>query len=76
MDKQEIAHQLGRNLFLLRRRAGLSQAELGQKTGIAQARISVFEHGEGLPQLDQFVRICQALDARPDQLLKGVTASG
>jgi transcriptional regulator with XRE-family HTH domain len=74
MEKEQIAHQLSRNLFMLRRRAGLSQIELGQKTDLAQARISAFERGDALPQLDQFARICQALEARPDQLLKGVVS--
>jgi transcriptional regulator with XRE-family HTH domain len=72
MDKEKIAERIGRNVFLLRRQAGLSQGELGKKVGMAQPNVSTLERGRMLPSMEKFIRLCQALEVRPDQLLKGV----
>jgi transcriptional regulator with XRE-family HTH domain len=72
MEKEQAAERIGRNVFRLRRQAGLSQGELGQKVGMAQANVSTLERGDALPSMEKFIRLCQALEARPDELLKGV----
>jgi len=74
MTKTQMAVRLGRNLFRLRRQAGLSQGELGKQAGVSQPKVSQFEKGQALPPLEVFVGFCKALEARPDQLLKGVIA--
>jgi len=72
MTKEQMAERLGRNLFLLRRQAGLSQGELGRQAGVSQPKVSQFEQGVALPPLEIFIGFCQALEASPDQLLKGM----
>lgn len=72
MDKDQAAERIGRNVFRLRRQAGLSQIELGQMVDLKQPNVSILEGGGALPSMEKFIRLCQALEARPDQLLKGV----
>jgi transcriptional regulator with XRE-family HTH domain len=72
MEREEIAQRLGRNLFRLRRQAGLNQGDLGKQAGVSQPKVSQFEQDVALPPLEVFVGFCLALEARPDELLKGI----
>ena len=72
MEKEQAAERIGRNIFRLRRQAGLSQGELGQLIGMAQANVSTLERGGALPSMEKFIRLCQALEVGSDELLKGV----
>lgn len=71
MDRELVAERIGRNVFRHRRQAGLSQAELGQLIGTAQPNVSALEGGK-MPSMPRFIQLCKALNARPDQLLKGI----
>ncbi len=44
--------------------AGLTQAQLAQRTGTSQATISAYENGVKQPSLDTVTRLLDALDAR------------
>ena len=48
---------------------GLSQYELAKKLGITQTFLSEIERGRKNPSLEQFFKICEALEIRvfPDE---------
>lgn len=60
---------LGERIRLLRKEAGWSQAELGDKIGTDSQRISRYETGKITPSLDAIVRIAEALNISIDHLL-------
>lgn len=47
-----------------RRRAGLSQAALAERTGTSQATISAYESGRKRPSVDTLSRLLAAMDQR------------
>lgn len=53
--------QIGAAIRRCRRSAGLSQAELGARTGLRQATISALEHGEQGTQLRTLIDVMTAL---------------
>lgn len=54
----------------LRRRAGLSQRQLADLTGIAQPNISAYESGRLVPSAATLTRIEEATSVRPSALLE------
>jgi len=58
------------NLKRARRNAQKTQEELGIAAGLKGSWISHFEGGERLPSLRNFCAICQALNLKPEDLLK------
>jgi len=48
---------------------GLTQAQLGKRSGIAPASISHFETGQRTPSLDSLVKLADALAVSVDVLL-------
>lgn len=60
----------------LRRREGLTQESLARVVGVAQARISGMENGEGNPTIETVRAVADALDAEivivPRRILKSV----
>jgi transcriptional regulator with XRE-family HTH domain len=60
---------LGERLRQLRKEAGWSQAELGDKIGTDSQRVSRYETGKITPSLDAIVRIAEALNISIDHLL-------
>ena len=52
-----------------RERKGLSQNKLAKQLGITQTFLSEIERGRKNPSLEQFSRLCEALDIRlfPDE---------
>ena len=52
-----------------REASGLSQHQLAKQLGITQTFLSEIERGRKNPSLEQFFRICEALDIRvfPDE---------
>jgi transcriptional regulator with XRE-family HTH domain len=69
---EQIAQQFGRNLAEARGWVGLSQAQLGEQAGTAQAEIARFENGERYPRLDKIVRFADALGVQVRDLLYGI----
>jgi len=57
------------NLRELREMRGLTQAELGERSGIAPAAISHFETGQRIPSLESAVKLADALEITLDALL-------
>lgn len=58
-----LADQLRAHLRALRKQRGLTQAQLGQRLGLGQARIAEIEAKPGLVSVDQLVQILSALGA-------------
>jgi HTH-type transcriptional regulator/antitoxin HipB len=54
--------QLGSAFRRLRRRAGLTQHELGRRAGLRQATISSLEGGAGATRLSTVIAVLAALD--------------
>ena len=53
---------VGKNIVYHRERAGLSQAELAQKSGVSQPAISQIETETVMPRVTTLQRIADALD--------------
>jgi len=55
------AAALGRALQSARRAAGLTQAQLGARVGLSQARLSALERQPGAFSFEQLLSICSSL---------------
>lgn len=64
--------QFGRNLFMTRRRAWLSQEQLAAKAGLHRTEIGLLERGKREPRLITLLKLLDALEAQPQHLLKGL----
>jgi HTH-type transcriptional regulator/antitoxin HipB len=58
-----LTDQLKAHLRGLRKQRGLTQAQLGQRLGLGQARVAEIEARPGLVSVDQLVQILSALGA-------------
>jgi len=61
---------IGQNLYLERIRKGMTQKELVQRTGIAQANISNIEKGKNDFTITTLYKICAALDVKPAKVFE------
>jgi transcriptional regulator with XRE-family HTH domain len=68
----DIAARFGENLTLYRRRAGLSQEELGFRASLHRTEIGQLERGVRLPRIDTLIKLAGSLSIPPGDLLKGV----
>jgi len=69
MDAKEIKHEVGRRVRKLREKAGLSQEELGFKSGLHRNYIGGIERGERNVAVVNIARLAKALGVRPRDLL-------
>lgn len=70
-----VAERFGETLMLYRRRAGLSQEELGFRASLHRTEISQLERGARLARIDTLVKLSGALSVPPGDLLKGMAWS-
>ncbi len=68
----ELAACFGRNLFLLRRRADLSQEELSVRAALHRTEIGLLENGHRMPRLDTIIQLAGAMEGEPCGLLDGM----
>jgi transcriptional regulator with XRE-family HTH domain len=68
----EIAEQFGRNLFMARRRAGLSQEALAALAGLHRTEIGMLERGERLPRIDTLMKLAGSLEVPVTDLLRRI----
>jgi DNA-binding XRE family transcriptional regulator len=61
----------GENLARHRKRADLSQEELGLKASLHRTEISLLERGVRVPRVDTLVKLAGALEVQPSALLDG-----
>jgi transcriptional regulator with XRE-family HTH domain len=69
MSSSSLADIVKVRLAEQRERRGLTQAELGTRSGIAPGAVSHFETGQRLPSLESMVRLADALACSVDSLL-------
>jgi transcriptional regulator with XRE-family HTH domain len=65
-----IAERFAWKMRIARKRADLTQRALAAKMGRSQERISKWESGKCLAQTDAIVRLAEALDIEPGELLR------
>ena len=63
--------EFGKNLFRLRKRAGLSQEELAERDGVHLNTISQWENGVYIPKTLKVRRLAEALNVTEVELLNG-----
>ena len=61
----------GERIAALRRRAGLSQAELAQRLQISASAMGMYEQGRREPSVDTLIAMAQELQVSIDYLLTG-----
>lgn len=69
---RELARCLGENVLLIRRRADLSQEELGSLASLHRTEIGQLERGVRLARIDTVIKLAGALEVPPGDLLKGM----
>lgn len=68
----DLARRFGQNIFMIRRRAGLSQEELAFRSSLHRNEIGKLERGDRIPRIDTVIRLAGALEVPPADLLKGM----
>jgi transcriptional regulator with XRE-family HTH domain len=64
--------KFGRNLWRCRRRASMSQEELGARAGLHRTEIGMLEHGTRLARVDTLMKLAGSLSVSPMELLEGI----
>lgn len=68
----KVAEQFSANLVRLRKRAGLSQEQLGFRAGLHRTEIGMLERGVRLARIDTLVKLAGSLEVEPGELLDGI----
>lgn len=68
----DLGCAFGANLFIARRRAGLSQEELALRAALHRTEIGMLERGLRLAKVDTVVKLSGSLSAEPSDLFKGM----
>lgn len=71
-ERTNVARQFARNLRRCRRRAGLSQEEVGFRAALHRTEIGMLERGIRLPRIDTLVKLAGAVEVEPVELLDGI----
>jgi len=72
MRSEALAIRFGENLRRCRRRAGLSQDELGERAALHRTEIGMLEHGQRVARIDTLIRLAGAMAIPPGELLEGI----
>ncbi|WP_426752889.1 helix-turn-helix domain-containing protein [Myxococcus sp. Y35] len=67
--RKQLATFIGPAARAARSRLGLTQAEVARHLGIAHAVYSRLERGKMLPSVPTLHRLCEVLDASPNELM-------
>lgn len=70
--RQTVSARFGANLRARRKRAGLAQAELGDRASANRIEVGMWERGERLPRIDTLLRLAGSLSVQPGELLDGI----
>lgn len=68
----EVAGRFAENLVRCRKRADMSQEELGLLSSLHRTEISLLERGTRIPRIDTFIKLMMALDVDAAALLDGI----
>jgi transcriptional regulator with XRE-family HTH domain len=69
----EAAAHIGRLMAARRTRLTMTQDQLAAATSIDSSNIRAYESGRSMPSIQSLVRIAEALDVEPGELLSGIT---
>lgn len=69
MNIDQAREIIRRNVKSIRKSRGMTQAELADKAGVAQAYVAQIEGGR-TPSLETLVNLAEALNVPPDLLLR------
>lgn len=68
----EVARRFGANLRRARRRADLSQEQLGSQASLHRTEIGLLERGARVPRIDTLIKLATALEIQPHELVEGI----
>ena len=66
---------LSENLQNLRKLKNMSQEELAEKLSVSRQAVSKWESGNGYPETEKIISICEIFDCSMDELVKGKISS-
>ena len=69
-ERRELLNRFGKRLKNIRLVKYENLNKLSEITGIARGTLYNYEEGKAFPPIDNFIRICEALDKTPSFLLK------
>jgi DNA-binding XRE family transcriptional regulator len=69
---EEVALKFGENLRRSRRRADLSQEELGARASLHRTEIGLLENGRRVARVDTLIQLAGAMSIAPEELLDGI----
>jgi transcriptional regulator with XRE-family HTH domain len=67
-----VAQRFAQNMVALRKKAGLSQEELGFLASLHRTEIGMLERGARLARADTILKLAGALGAEPNDLFAGM----
>ncbi len=62
-------HEIGNRMFAVRKRSGMTQMDVAVAADMSERAYADIERGTVNMRLITFLRICQALRVRPDEIL-------
>lgn len=68
----ELLAQLGRNIKVMRVRRDMTQEELAAEAGLERSYAGAIERGERNLSVTSLLKLAQALECNPSELLEGV----
>jgi transcriptional regulator with XRE-family HTH domain len=68
----DVAARFAENLIRCRKRANLSQEELGFLSSLHRTEIGLLERGTRVPRIDTLVKLAGGLAIPPSDLLEGI----
>lgn len=72
MRSEAVAARFGQNLVRCRRRADLSQEELGARASLHRTEIGLLEHGMRVARIDTLIKLAGAMAIPPGDLIEGI----
>lgn len=74
MGDARLARRFGENLRRVRRRAGISQEELGFRSGLHRTEVGLLERGARVPRIDTLLKLASGLGVRIESpLFEGIS---
>lgn len=68
-------HAIGNKLLAIRKRMGMTQAEVAESAGLSDRTYADIERGTVNMRIETILRICNALHVTPDEILVTETTS-
>lgn len=72
MATDPLTAKFAENLLVIRRRADISQEDLGFLANLHRTEISQLERGYRDPRLSTLIKLCGGLEVTPNELLAGI----